>query len=63
MGSNPKKGGKRNKNIKTRAIRTIKNGVKRLGSIVNIPRVYSYDMDALHIINLIGLKNIKVMTN
>ena len=47
-----KKRKKRNKNMKGSAVRTIVNAVKISGSIVSVPRVYYYSMDALQIIKL-----------
>ena len=46
------KGKKLNTNIKSSIVINISNAVKIPGSIVSVPRAYSYDLGALHTIKL-----------
>ena len=53
-GIQAKEGKKRNRNIKGRIFRTIQNVVKKPGSIVGAPRVYSFALGDLQTIILRG---------
>ena len=54
MWDSRRKSKKLNKNIKTSAVRTIQSAVKRPGSIVSFPRVYSCALEKFQIIKLRG---------